>query len=443
MASLSIGMAEVDFTPPLGLPLMGNLRNDYAAKGVHDPLMAKAIVLADSARTRVALLALDLCMLTREQVAKIRAAVANRCDLSPDHILIAATHTHSGPATRRLYSSPAAPEAAIDGLLIRASDAIVQACADLRPSSPQFGTANEDRLSFCRRLRCQDGTTRMNWEYPPPESILGPAEPIDPKVSVVSIRREGLEAGSLVNFSLHPAIVGYADDKYSADYPGVLASALRKVHGQQFSTIFCNGCCGDINHIDWLRPVLPGREYAVVDRTGSLLAESVMKAIDHSSTIALEPISVSSEKVALKRMPVSKDTYQWSLKAWEQLQRQPPGGEIDGLPDEHRTPTWIEMYERQHEEDRAEVMVIRLGEVAVVGLPGEVFSSFQRRIQTESPARHTLCIELANDGIGYLPTPEAFDEGGYESTPGATMYEKDAGQRLAASAIRQLQELYR
>ena len=138
MVNVLVGIAEVDCTPPLGLPLMGNLRNDYAAKGVHDPLMPKAIVLADSAAARVALLALDLCMLTREQVAKIRADAASRCDLSADHILISATHTHNGPATRMLYTAPAASEAAIDALLTHAADAIVQARDDLRPSCLRF-----------------------------------------------------------------------------------------------------------------------------------------------------------------------------------------------------------------------------------------------------------------------------------------------------------------
>ena len=49
MSGFRVGVATVDFTPAAGLPLMGNFRDDYAARGTHDPLMAKATVFADAA----------------------------------------------------------------------------------------------------------------------------------------------------------------------------------------------------------------------------------------------------------------------------------------------------------------------------------------------------------------------------------------------------------
>jgi hypothetical protein len=51
-------------------------------------------------------------------------------------------------------------------------------------------------------------------------------------------------------------------------------------------------------------------------------------------------------------------------------------------------------------------------------------------------------VEIANDAIGYIPTREAFGQGGYEPTPGATFYTGDAGTRLTASALRQLDALF-
>jgi hypothetical protein len=80
--------------------------------------------------------------------------------------------------------------------------------------------------------------------------------------------------------------------------------------------------------------------------------------------------------------------------------------------------------------------------LAIVGFPGEMFCEFQRRLIAASPAPHTLCIELAGDAIGYLPTPEAFAAGGYEATPGATLYQKEAGELLTASALKQLRHLF-
>ena len=76
--ALKIGIAEKDWTPAIGIPLMGNFRDDYASKGVHDPLMAKAIVFEDSANTKVALLTVDICMINRKHIALMRTISASK-----------------------------------------------------------------------------------------------------------------------------------------------------------------------------------------------------------------------------------------------------------------------------------------------------------------------------------------------------------------------------
>ena len=51
-------------------------------------------------------------------------------------------------------------------------------------------------------------------------------------------------------------------------------------------------------------------------------------------------------------------------------------------------------------------------------------------------------IELANDAAGYLPTREAYEQGGYEASPGATVYAPGCAERLAEAALRQLTRLF-
>jgi neutral ceramidase len=437
------GIAAVDYTPPVGLPLMGNLRKEYGSTGVHDPLYAKAIVFADAAGTKAALLAVDVCMLSRDQVSMMRAHIAARCDIPAEHVLIAATHIHSGPATVKLYVCPKADDAAIRAFLTRAAEAVVVANADLQDSTLCAGYAVEDRLSFYRRIRGRDGKCHMNWESIPPELDAGPLGRIDPQIAALAIAREGRPAAVMVNFPLHPAIVDYANDRYSAEYPGFLAEAMRRIEGDHFETLFFNGCCGNINHINHRDPTAPRRGFEMAQRVGYMLAAGVKQAMNRAAGVGDEPVAVSRDWVTLKRLAVSEERYRWSLDALERMKRNPPSGEEDGLPDEYSAETWIEMYRLQNQDDRVEVMVVRVGDVGIVGLPGEVFCEFGVEIKTKSPAPHTLVFELANDAIGYLPTPEAFTQGGgYEVTPGVTRYEKDAGQRLAASALRQLKKLF-
>src|SRR3954454_16074633 len=96
---------------------MGNFRSDYGARGVHDPLYEKAIVLQDAGGRRAAMLSVDICMLDRTNVAFVREHIAQRCPLKPGEILIAATHPHSGPAPMVLGSLPKSDDADIEAFL--------------------------------------------------------------------------------------------------------------------------------------------------------------------------------------------------------------------------------------------------------------------------------------------------------------------------------------
>ena len=95
----------------------------------------------------------------------------------------------------------------------------------------------------------------------------------------------------------------------------------------------------------------------------------------------------------------------------------------------------------QDQLDAAEVLVLRLGDVCVVGLPGEPFCALGLWLKGRSPARHTLVAGLSNDAVGYLPTREAFAQGGYETEPGSTFYGPGAGERLAKAAVEAIRGL--
>ena len=435
------GIAQVDYSPPLGLPLMGNFRDDYAARGRHDPLCGRAVVLQDPNGRRVALLSVDICMLDRGNVALMRRHVAACTDLAPEDILIAATHTHSAPAPMMLGCLPKAPDAEIEAFLTRAAEAVILARNDLRPASLRVGYSAESRLSFNRRLRCRDGRTRMNWERVDPGEVIEPLGPTDPVVVTLSIHRGDSPAAGLINFALHPAILAGDNWLYSADFPGYLGEALSGMISHEFVTFFFNGPCGNVNHIDYTDPQ-QGRGYQMTQRVGYMLAVAAYRAMRISRPVIGGELAVSREKVPLKRLSISDEQYQWAQEVIARLGTERSPGQVDGAPDEYYARCWLQMREQQSAGDAAEVMVMRIGDVGIVGLPGEVFCELGLELKKRSPARHTLVIELANDAIGYLPTREAFAQGGYEVSPGVTRYEPGAGQLLIDSAVRQLNRLF-
>ncbi len=448
MSAFRVGVATVDYTPRLGLPLMGNFRDDYAARGVHDPLRAKALVFEDSGGTKAALLAVDICMLDRGNVATMRQAIAATSGVPPENVLIHATHTHSAPAphARFLFGLDFEPfRAAAEEFLAVAASAVAAAERDLHEARLAIGYSSEERLVFNRRLRRKDGTTQMNWEslvqgFDPAE-VEAAWGPVDPRVACLTVERQGRPIAAITNYGLHPAILAGDNWLYSADYPGYLAEALSRTQGDDFTSLFFNGCAGNVNHVDYRDP-LQGRGYGMAQRVGYVLAAAVGQAINARGPLRADRVAVSSEMVALPRIEISEAEYRHCRQVMEEARRQPLRGQVDGLPEAHFAGLRLEMYQNQHCPDHAEVLAIRVGDVALVGLPGEVFCEIGMELRRCSPAPHTLVAGLCGDAIGYLPTRESFAQGGYEVTTGSTFHQPGAAERLGQSAIDQLRRLF-
>lgn len=445
---MRVGCATVDITPPPGLPLMGNFRDDYAARGVHDPLKAKAVVFADPSGAKAAVLALDICMLDRANVARIRESVLRECDVPPAHVLVHGIHTHSAPAPNDRYSfgfdlTPHLPE--IDAMLVKAASAVALAERDLAEANLAMGYAREDRVSFNRRLGRRDGSTQMNWEALQPGfdpgQIAGPWGTTDPQVTCLVIERGGHPHAAVVNFGLHPAVLAGDNWLYSADYPGFLAEGLGRTLGSGFTSLFLNGCCGNVNHVDYRDP-LQGRGYKMAERIGYMLAASAHEAIRTRQPVSADRIAVSSEEVILDRIPILPEEFHRCDGILEEVRRNPARGQVDGLPEAYFADLRVRMHREQDTPLEAEVMAIRLGDVSLVGLPGEIFCEAGLEIKRLSAARHTLVVELANDGVGYVPTRESYAQGGYETTVGSTLVREDSAERLVASALRQVEQLF-
>jgi hypothetical protein len=420
---------------------MGHIRDDYAARGTHDPLRARALVVANAAGARAALLTLDLCMLDRAHARMLREHIGANSTISPENILIAATHTHGGPAPCSLYMTPAASGAEAERFLKKAAQAVIQAEQRLMPTALKAGYASELSLSFNRRLRCRDGKTHMNWEELPPGFVLDCLGPVDPEVCVLSVENGSAPAAALVNFALHPAILDYENWLYTADYVGYLDEAMRKIVREDFTTLFFNGCCGNVNHIDYADPASPRRGYPTAQRAGYVLAASIARAMRSCVPVQGDTIKVSREMVELERFKISDSLYQEAKRFLESPQQEKPAG-MDGLGFKEGAPLWVRMREQQQAPDQVEVMALRIGSVGIVALPGEGFCELGMAIKRASPARHTIVIELANDAAGYLPTREAYQQGGYEVSPGATVYAPGCGEKLVESASRQLAALF-
>jgi neutral ceramidase len=441
---LEIGISEVNYTPEVGLDLVGNYRgDDYASRGIHDSLYAKALVASDGKGGKVAILSIDICELPKEPVEFMRNYIASKTDIRAENVMIMATHTHSGPPSE--LAAPKAKE-----YLSRAAGAVLKANENLKPAVVSVGRSTENRISHNRRLKCKDGTTHMCWEKFEPGFVIGPLGSIDPEVITLSFEQEGKQTGVLVNFGCHATTLTGNNWLYTADYPGYLAEAIKRVKGKEFKSLFCNGCCGDVTQVDY-RIGFPDT-FQECQRIGYILAVSAMEAMQNSKQVSTDKIAASREMVPLSRIDITDEQLEWAQKIMKKVEKEGmPPIQADGIPDAQYAKDWIEMRKNQDIMDSVEVMVIRIGDIAFAGLPGEIFNELGKDIKAKSPCNNTIVTGLTNDERAYFPTAISFTQGpkgftpyitGYETTPGSTLYEVGSGEKLAESAINQLNRLF-
>jgi len=275
----------------------------------------------------------------------------------------------------------------------------------------------------------KDGPVRFNPGILNP-NIVRVAGPIDPEVGIVLLRGAsgGKARAAVVNFALHLDTVG--GTKYAADYPFFLENALREKLSEDLVCLFGTGTCGDINHIDVTK-----RERLKTEHIGRTLGGTVAAAAPRLSAITKPALAVrrriveaplqrySDERIAwaresIKRVGTRKLPFLKQVEAYKILALQLRGGETIPL----------------------ETQVFRLApEVAIVGLPGEVFVDLGLAIKRASPFATTLVVELCNDAPGYIPTKKAFAEGSYETVN--SRIAPGGGEMLVEAAAALLKEL--
>ncbi len=395
-AELTVGTGKTVITPILSSPMAGYFF-ERQAEGVHDELMAKAILFRQSGRV-VGLVACDLIELPREVVDKSKSLVEKRTGIPPEHLIASATHAHTGPKRQPSYDN---------WLAEKIADAVQMAAADFKPAEMAFGTGEERRLAFHRRYWMKDGTLRTNPGKLNPD-VVRPAGGIDPSVSVLTVSQpDGTPLAIVENYAMHLDTIG--GTSVSADFPHYLSAILGRVMGPQLLTVHTTGACGNINHWD-IHSADPQRSFAEARRIGTVLAGEVLKV-----TAFAEPLKVDGVGGLIKdvELPLKSFTEEELAKAREIVQVPNPPG-VDFVLERVWALRALEIVDRKQPTISARVQAIRVGEVALVAVPCELFYELGADIKRESPFPHTVVIELANDSIGYVPRREDYANGGYE-----------------------------
>ena len=424
-----VGFGESDITPPHGLFMCGSL-DPRTNEGTTDPLGSHALV-AESGGRRIAIVGVDLIGLPKALADEIIADAAGRTGIAPDDIIVASSHTHSGPYTAEgLYSEQVTDAEYLSTLPDRIGASVAQAAGRVEPARMYIGRSLVHHGIHNRRVICPDGKVLNTWmpqalnDLALIPQVLGTAGPVDPELWVLRFDRpDGSTLGIFYNFSLHTNSKG--GHTWSADYPCVVAEHMREAYGPEVVSVYTPGACADINvtqgGVNWRESAAYFAEQAV---------DAARRAIVEEGPVTVG--AIRREITVPRRDPADQPPEAIGRLNWGGA-----GGRADVFDRQ------ADLVAAMPEELTAVVGAARIGPFAIATNPGELFVEHGLTIKRRSPFRHTVVSELTNDLIMYQPTRQAFAQQGYETLVGPNRVAMEGIEKIVDTAVELVEELWK
>lgn len=422
---IKCGIYEIDITPNLGHEVPGQF---YKRKsdGVKEPLCCEAVYFENNG-SKAVIFAVDILMMSAKFCGSVRERVAEALDMPGEAVMLSATHSHTaGP----IYATEGHPfiNDYMEFLAGRMVSAATIAASEAREVVLSYAVGYEDKLGYCRNFVEEDGRYHT-WGGTTKSKPL--AEP-DHDVCVLRIdNTDGSPYGVIANHACHCDCVG--GTQYSSDYPGEMRRLLRVIYGQNFKPVFINGFAGNINHNDPcsnFSKEIPSH----YKRMGRMLAADVVRTRE----MAVKPFEDETVAGQLDVMVFSTRVPDAELVKWaEGVLANPNANDND-----RSYANGVKRYEKINgKPEDVPVQVIKIGELAIYGMPGEAYSDYGKMLKSRSPLKYNIPAYLSNGDFGYIPTLDAYHPGIYEARIGANKLEPNAGNAMVDRLIELAQKL--
>ena len=399
------------------------------------PLRACAVAMQTD--RRICIVTSDTIAIPPDVLEIASGEIVARTGIPLDHLLMCATHTHHAPCTIDILgcSRDVAFCQRQQQALIEAA---VGACQKLdEPGAGAellFAESQEASIGTNSRYLLRDGTTawyRQRWE-----DVIRPTGPCDPDLPVLALRRPGGETiGTIFNHSVHN-IGALTKGAWSPGFYGLAAQELERRHGGV--TLFLPGAFGSTHHTGYF-----GANENINAIPPAECVHRMVEAVEYGLKVA-GPLDV--EPVIALRRPFSYRVRRFDEAAEEAAVRYWSETYTPDNPQAHQTVfrrMRAEMAPVQGEEREISLTVIRLGDVALVGLPGEVFARLGLELRRRSPFRYTYIVGLANGTLGYVGDRASYELGGYQLWAGwHSLSEPGTGEAMVEQALEMLEDVY-
>jgi neutral/alkaline ceramidase-like enzyme len=416
------------------MALYGYPHVERISTGIHDPLLATAIVLKRPDAT-VVLAALDLLMIEPGFARQLRQDVAAAIGCAESAVFIGCTHTHSGPVTARMISwqndttIPEPDPAYLQFVTRQLTAAAVAADESAIPAE----------LAWTRAEATGVGGNRLNAD--------GITDPECGILAVRGVRDRDMLALALI-YGMHPTVLHQDSTLVSADFPHYTRRHLQQRNGGPVPIAYLTGPSGNQSP----RRFVNGQTFAEAERLGRKLGAAVCHALDELADDSWQQTAPLASRLAMLELPRNPCRTLAEAEClladyqtrYDQLQRaHAPHAEVRtaecAVFGAEGTVTLAEAEARGELEARLrdyrpiEVQALRIGAVNLIGLPGECFTEYGLEIKRRA-SRCTFVATLVNGELqGYIVTPEAAAHGGYEATN--AVFAPESGRILVDTAV--------
>jgi hypothetical protein len=319
--------------------------------GVVDDIYVRCLTIENDG-TRIAFVSFDLIGLLRDFTLELASRLKTE-GIKPEHLLVATTHTHSGPDTMGLWGpsidASGYNEVYGDFLLDTAAASVKRALASAQPAQAFFAFEEKNL-----------GATNYH-------------SPSDINLDLWRLMFKGKKqvVGSLISYPAQPELTPRHADKISAGYPGEACAVLDKKSGG--TTLFLLGACGG------MEPEGCEKGFDAAHAYGRKLSDAVLELTKKTRPISDDSLSVTSREISL---PIENPGFQMMMEAGMiRTSQRPPNG-------------------------TSTISKVLIGDIVILTVPGEPFPGIVAGIGQKG---QTLFVSQINDSLGYFIPPEDFN----------------------------------
>ena len=439
---LKVGTSKADITPPIGIAHANwGSSIHQVAEGIDMPLYCNILYIeSESAKNKIIILDLDLCIIDDEIDEMIRDSVISVIDVPKENIRISVSHTHAGPPYGRSDSTGGGwltegvdlIKPYYDSFPEKISKAVKEATSSLKRCNISYGIGRSE-ININRRPSDEKGNlfTGRNWE-----GI------VDHSVDVIGFDDEhGNIVSTIVGYACHPTILGPENRLISPDYPGHLRKTVEEIVGG--SCLFFQGYAGNQGPVH----TFVG-EVEVARKAGKILgleASKVRMSIDpferkeklveiipagadlgmYEDVVVSEPsddLIINNSYVDLPTLEFpsheeASEIYDNAIEELNKARRSGNQDEIKKMVSNAKRANFTRRNSLRSKNGKVNIWIqtIKIGDIVLQGIPLEPFIEYGDRIKSLNPNKKIVLSGYTNCIHGYLPTAKAYEEGGYET----------------------------